>query len=101
ADVESVTTHVFHGGTILPYKEVKERIDEAALERLIALSGARLGERFGFVGEFSADIGVGSEQQLYIYEINAKPMVFDEPEIEARRLERLNQLFAELAHRTP
>ncbi|AGE21128.1 hypothetical protein GHH_c05870 [Geobacillus sp. GHH01] len=101
ADVESVTTHVFHGGTILPYKEVKERIDEAALERLIALSGARLGERFGFVGEFSADIGVGSERELYIYEINAKPMVFDEPEIEARRLERLNQLFAELAHRTP
>lgn len=96
-----MTTHVFHGGTVLPYTEVKERIDEQELEQLIALSGKRLSERFGFVGEFSADIGVSRERQLYIYEINAKPMVFDEPEIEMHRLRRLNQLFAELAHLAP
>ncbi|MEC5188836.1 hypothetical protein GGQ77_002606 [Geobacillus thermodenitrificans] len=101
ARTQSVTTHVFHGGTVLPYTEVKERIDEQELEQLIALSGKRLSERFGFVGEFSADIGVSRERQLYIYEINAKPMVFDEPEIEMHRLRRLNQLFAELAHLAP
>ncbi|AMX84475.1 hypothetical protein GS3922_12835 [Geobacillus subterraneus] len=101
AGTQSVTTHVFHGGTVLPYTEVKERIDEQALEQLIALSGARLSEQFGLVGEFSADIGVGRERQLYIYEINAKPMVFDESAIEAERLKRLHQLFAELAHLAP
>ncbi|MGP3560590.1 YheC/YheD family endospore coat-associated protein [Geobacillus sp. BK01] len=101
AGTQSLTTHTFHGGTVLPYTEVKERIDEQALGQLIALSGERLSERFGFVGEFSADIGVGRERQLYVYEMNAKPMVFDEPEIETQRLRRLNQLFAELAHLVP
>ena len=101
AGTQSVTTHIAYGGTVLPYTEIKERIDEQALEQLIALSGERLNERFGLVGEFSADIGVGRERQLYIYEINAKPMVFDESAIEAERLRRLNQLFAELAHLAP
>ncbi len=97
----ALTTHVFHGGTILPYAEVEKRIDEASLAQLIALSGERLSERFGFVGEFSADIGVGPNYELYVYEMNAKPMSFDEPDIEKRRLERLNELFASFAQLAP
>ena len=41
-------------------------------------------------------IGEDTSGALYIYEVNSKPMQFDEEEIEASRLLHLKNLFIEL-----
>jgi glutathione synthase/RimK-type ligase-like ATP-grasp enzyme len=101
AQTQQLTTHVFNGGTILPYSEVKQRVDEKALHSLLAACGKEISGRFGFVGEFSADIGVGKNGTLYVYELNAKPMIFDEPDIRQSGAKQLISLFAELAGFAP
>lgn len=53
-------------------------------------------EKIGFLGEFSIDIGEDESGSLFIYEVNSKPMQFDEVEIETNRLLHLKNLFIEL-----
>ncbi|MBR8645638.1 hypothetical protein KEH51_21385 [[Brevibacterium] frigoritolerans] len=43
-------------------------------------------KKIGFLGEFSIDIGEDESGSLFIYEVNSKPMQFDEEEIETNRL---------------
>ncbi|NUK28640.1 YheC/YheD family protein [Parageobacillus sp. VR-IP] len=101
AQTQQLTTHVLNGGTILPYSEVRERVDEKELHSLLDACGKEISGRFGFVGEFSADIGVGKDGTLYVYELNAKPMIFDEPDIQQNGAKQLISLFAELAGFAP
>jgi glutathione synthase/RimK-type ligase-like ATP-grasp enzyme len=96
AQAQQLTTHVPNGGTLLPYSEVKHRIDEDLLCDLIAECGKEMSKHFGFIGEFSADIGLSKDGQLYVYELNAKPMIFDEPDIQRHGAKQLISLFDEL-----
>ncbi|WP_077617119.1 YheC/YheD family protein [Bacillus sinesaloumensis] len=88
-----VTTHVPNGGTIIPYERVRPRFDEALLNRLVYIIGKELNKQIEeFVGEFSIDLGRSVDGGLFIYEINSKPMVFDETHIRKKGLENLTKL---------
>ncbi|MEH7222700.1 YheC/YheD family protein [Bacillus sp. JJ1566] len=88
-----VTTHVPNGGSIIPYNLVRPRFDEAILKKLVFEIGKTLmDETAHFIGEFSIDLGRSKEGKLFIYEINSKPMVFDEPHIREKGLENLTKL---------
>jgi hypothetical protein len=56
-------------------------------------AGKWLTDHWGFFGEFSIDAGVSSKGNYYLFEINSKPMSFDEQEIEKKRIKNLCRLF--------
>ena len=72
-----------------------ESLDEQLAE-IAHLCGIVLTKEWGFIGEFSIDLGESETGDLFIYEVNSKPMQFDEADIEANRLFQLKQLFIEL-----
>ncbi|MCC5399972.1 hypothetical protein LMQ13_13720, partial [Staphylococcus aureus] len=55
--------------------------------------GEVLTKKYGFIGEFSIDACVDKEGNYYLFEVNAKPMLFDEVEIEEKRCQQLVKLF--------
>lgn len=85
----AVTTHVPRGGMILPYNAFSDRETETVLSTIIEEIGWTLSKQFGDIGEFSVDIGRDENGKLWIFEVNAKPMVFDELEIEQARVKEL------------
>ncbi|WP_010283550.1 YheC/YheD family endospore coat-associated protein [Bacillus timonensis] len=88
-----VITHVPNGGTIIPYKSVRPRFNETILQQLVYEIGKELEEQTGeFIGEFSIDLGRSLDGAIFIYEINSKPMVFDEEDIQKKGLENLTKL---------
>ena len=96
AQIQEITTHVPRGGKIYPYHKVRtERIDQQLAE-IAQTCGTVLSKQWGFIGEFSIDLGESETGELYIYEVNSKPMQFDEVDIEANRLFQLKNLFIEL-----
>lgn len=96
AQAQQLTTHVLNGGKLLPYSKVESRIDERLLRDIMDECGKEISKHFGFIGEFSADIGRSKDGQLYLYELNAKPMIFDEPDIQRSGAKQLIALFEEL-----
>ena len=98
AESQQVTTHVPNGGIIGDYKHLPIKVDEDKLRRVIALVGAELAAFEGtFIGEFSADIGVKVDGSFSLFEINAKPMDFDEKHIKRAGTENLVNVFYENA----
>ncbi|MGP1910589.1 YheC/YheD family protein [Metabacillus sp. JX24] len=93
------TTHMKYGGTLLPFESVREKADLDHLQTILSTAGNELSRSFGLIGEFSADIGL-TEKGPVIYELNSKPMSFDEASIEKKRLSRLLSLFFELSKGT-
>ncbi|QPC45969.1 YheC/YheD family protein [Mangrovibacillus cuniculi] len=85
----AVTTHVPRGGMILPYNAFSDSETEKVLAMIVEEIGKTLSEKFGDIGEFSVDIGRDQNGKLWIFEVNAKPMVFDELEIEQARVKEL------------
>ncbi|MDX8363346.1 YheC/YheD family protein [Cytobacillus sp. IB215316] len=99
---QDVTTHVPNGGKLLPFETIQDRINKNELYTLVDECGQALNKKMGFIGEFSIDIGRSKEGLLYIYEINSKPMVFDEKAIQKNGINNLVQLFQEVtAFKTP
>ncbi|MBS2968208.1 YheC/YheD family protein [Metabacillus sp. KIGAM252] len=94
---QNLTTHVPAGGQMVPFRFVENRIDMEQLHFITENAGKALSDRYGLIGEFSIDAGVDQNGNLYIYEINSKPMKFDEPEIEEARISKLSRLFIQLA----
>jgi hypothetical protein len=94
---QQVTTHIPNGGRLISYEFVKEKIDEPLLQQIVAECGKTLSEHIGFVGEFSLDIGRTPDGHLYIYELNSKPMIFDEPHIEEKGTKNLIRVFHEVS----
>ncbi|WP_258110112.1 YheC/YheD family protein [Alicyclobacillus sp. SP_1] len=90
----TITTHVPNGGSIAQCHAVLERefaAQSLAVERAIhrvALAVARAidDSKGRAYGEMSMDIGVDERGRPWIFEANAKPMKFDEPEIRAKSL---------------
>ena len=64
--------------------------------------GEQLQTSFGMIGEFSVDLGINKKNgELVIFEINAKPMRFDEKDIEEKRLNSLADTFFHFSALTP
>jgi hypothetical protein len=88
-----ITTHLAYGGVILPYEEIQCSEHDHFISDLVKEIGSVLTKKLGFFGEFSIDAGVDSEGNYVLYEVNSKPMSFDEEEIEQTRISNLCDLF--------
>jgi hypothetical protein len=95
ANTQQVTTHVPAGGRIATLEELPIELDVPAVSSLINQCGKHLSTFYDNLSEFSADIGVTAEGKQYLYELNAKPMDFDEPAIKQSSTEKLTDLFIE------
>ncbi|CAH0246180.1 YheC/YheD family protein [Peribacillus sp. Bi134] len=96
SQTQEITTHTPQGGKIFPYQDLQSRSLNRKLAKIAQKSGEILSKKIGFLGEFSMDIGEDESGSLFIYEVNSKPMQFDEEEIETNRLLHLKNLFIEL-----
>ncbi|PLR78008.1 hypothetical protein CU633_07835 [Bacillus sp. V3-13] len=90
---QDLTTHLPNGGKLLPYSLVRRNEHDQFIEKIVRICGESLSSVLGFFGEFSIDAGITAAGDYVLYEINSKPMAFDEPEIEERRVEKLCNLF--------
>lgn len=90
---QSVTTHIPNGGRLLPQEEVLKEKDKLFIQEVVQRCGDILTKKIGFFGEFSIDAGLTENEDYVIYEINSKPMSFDEKDIEVARVRQLVQLF--------
>lgn len=97
AGEQSVTTHVPKGGKIVPFTDIQSRFDIRMLQRLCNEMGHTLTKQYGLIGEFSADLGRCENGHLYLFEVNAKPMKFDELAIAENGMNNLVTLFQQLA----
>ncbi|WP_270182414.1 YheC/YheD family endospore coat-associated protein [Alkalihalobacillus sp. CinArs1] len=87
-----LTTHVPRGGRILSFTKIAKPMDEEKINQL-AISTASLLKKEGFFAELSMDIGKDDNGQLWIFEVNAKPMRFDEPTIHRASMSSLISTF--------
>ena len=94
---QDITTHIPSGGRLVPYQLLQTASHDQFIQTIIPPIGKTLSERYGFFGEFSIDAAVSKTGQYYIYEVNSKPMSFDEPEIESAKIAQLCRLFCQLA----
>lgn len=90
---QSVTTHIPNGGILIPLEEVLKDKDKQFIQEVVQRCGDILTKEIGFFGEFSIDAGLTEKEDYVIYEINSKPMSFDEKEIEEARVRQLVDLF--------
>lgn len=93
SEKQSVTTHLPHGGKLIAFEEVYRKKDEKFIIEVVKHCGELLSKRLGFFGEFSIDAGITNEDDYVLYEVNSKPMSFDEEEIEKQRIGHLVHLF--------
>lgn len=89
ANTQQVTTHVPAGGFVASIDDLPHSIDLPKIEHLIKQCGKQLRSFYDEIGEFSADIGVTPDGHYYLFELNAKPMDFDEPLIKKAATDRL------------
>ncbi|WP_066068298.1 YheC/YheD family endospore coat-associated protein [Neobacillus soli] len=94
---QGITTHIPAGGRLLPYELLQSSAHDQFIQTVVPQIGKSLSKQFGYFGEFSIDAGVSKSGDYYIYEVNSKPMSFDEPGIEERKIEQLCRLFLKLA----
>jgi hypothetical protein len=92
AQTQNLTTHVPKGGIILPYEKVRTKEHDLFIKRLAREAGSLLSRHMGYFGEFSIDAGITESGNYVLYEVNSKPMAFDETEIENARIEKLLDL---------
>ena len=93
---QEITTHIPLGGKLLPYQVLQTDKHDQFIQTAVKHIGKALTEEFGFFGEFSIDAGISESGDYYLYEVNSKPMSFDEIEIEERKIEQLSRLFFQL-----
>ncbi|MFP7295691.1 YheC/YheD family protein [Neobacillus niacini] len=90
---QDITTHIPSGGNLLPYTLFQTKEQDLFIESIAKQIGFALSQNLGFFGEFSIDAGISESGHYYIYEVNSKPMSFDESDIEAKRIDHLCKLF--------
>jgi hypothetical protein len=93
-----ITTHVPNGGQILPFQLVESRIQHDQVDLICNEIGHTLTYHHGVIGEFSLDVAVSKNGKLYVFEVNSKPMKFDEKKIFQKGLSRLTNLFYQLGY---
>ncbi|MBP1083688.1 MULTISPECIES: YheC/YheD family protein [Bacillus] len=94
ANSGQIVTHVPNGGFVIPYDSISSDINNSELEAIVSHTGDLLSRTYGFIGEFSMDIGFRHSRPI-IFEANSKPMIFDENEIQLKRVEKLINLLDE------
>ncbi|RAK19459.1 YheC/D-like protein [Anoxybacillus vitaminiphilus] len=94
---QEITTHIPNGGRLIPYEFIKDKNDESLLRHIVVQCGKTLSAHLGLIGEFSLDLGRTPDGHYYIYELNSKPMIFDEPEIQQQGTKNLIRAFHELS----
>ncbi|MCL6572706.1 MAG: YheC/YheD family protein [Bacillus sp. (in: Bacteria)] len=82
SQVQEITTHIHSGGRLLPYELLQTNEHDHFIQTVVPHIGKALSEQFGFFGEFSIDAGISKSGHYYLYEVNSKPMSFNETEIE-------------------
>ncbi|HEX7065217.1 MAG TPA: YheC/YheD family protein [Bacillales bacterium] len=95
AGKDAITTHVPKGGELLSLEQIQPPVDLELLTTICKQAAQRLEEQFAPLDELSFDIGRDRNGNHWLFEANAKPMIFDEPEIEALRMKRLTDIFYE------
>ncbi|WP_064091748.1 YheC/YheD family protein [Rossellomorea aquimaris] len=95
---QEVTTHVPSGGKIISLKEVINPSTKKEISKIVKNCGKELAKSFGYVGEFSIDLAPREEGGFVLFEINSKPMIFDEIDIETKRRQQLVQTFFALSN---
>lgn len=90
---QNITTHIPTGGKLLDLTEVYRPEDDQFIQKVVKHCGEYLTDKLGFFGEFSIDAGITEDHDYVIYEINSKPMSFDEEDIENNRINQLVLLF--------
>ncbi len=93
SEKQDLTTHVPNGGVLLPYIKVRNPRHDAFFAWAVKEIGLLLTEELGYFGEFSLDAGLTEEGEYAIFEVNSKPMSFDESQIEEKRITALADLF--------
>ncbi|MFE8700199.1 YheC/YheD family protein [Cytobacillus sp. FJAT-54145] len=94
---QDVTTHIPRGGKVIPYEELRNQQHDLFIKKIVEECGDYLTKELGFFGEFSIDAGISENGNYVIYEINSKPMSFDEEDIEELRVKKLCELFFHLS----
>lgn len=94
---QDITTHIPNGGVMIPYESVRTKEHDAFIHTAASEAGKLLEKTKGFHGEYSIDAGLTDQGTYVIYEINSKPMSFDETWIEEKRIEELTRLFLSLS----
>ncbi|MEX3714867.1 YheC/YheD family protein [Cytobacillus horneckiae] len=92
SQTQQITTHIPHGGKLIPYEKFQTDYLDQFFKEIVSEIGNVLSKHLGVFGEFSIDTGLSKDGCYYIYEVNSKPMIFDENEIEIKRIQRLTQL---------
>lgn len=90
---QELTTHLHNGGILMPYKNYQSDKHDQFFAEMVPHIGSVLTEHLGYFGEFSIDAGIREDGMYVIYEVNSKPMSFDEPIIEKKRISALTELF--------
>lgn len=90
---QDLTTHLHNGGKLMPYEKYQNDKHDQFFAEIVPYIGNVLTEHLGYFGEFSIDAGIGVDGRYVIYEVNSKPMSFNEPLIEKKRISALTDLF--------
>lgn len=93
AQKQDLTTHLPNGGMLLPYDHFRSVRHDRFFAQIVPRIGKVLSSHLGYFGEFSLDAGVTEDGSYVIYEVNSKPMVFDEVHIEKKRVSAIADLF--------
>ncbi len=95
AGKDSITTHVPQGGQILSFDMISNDLNLKEIKFLTTQIALRLELAYGYLCEFSVDLGVDEANNFWILEVNSKPMKFDEAHIQANALHSLIECFYE------
>ncbi|WP_121609700.1 YheC/YheD family endospore coat-associated protein [Mesobacillus foraminis] len=89
---QSLTTHVPNGGIVIPYERVRTKEHDKFFAWLVKEVGFLISRELGYFGEFSIDAGITERGNYVLYEVNSKPMSFDEEDIEQRKTSKIMEL---------
>jgi glutathione synthase/RimK-type ligase-like ATP-grasp enzyme len=95
---QEITTHIPSGGRFLPYQLLQSDEHDQFIQTTVDHIGRVLTDEFGYFGEFSIDAAINDSRHYYLFEVNSKPMSFDETEIEERKIAQLCRLFLQLTN---
>lgn len=95
--LNGITTHVLKGGNLMIADEIVSQKDIEKIHNVTVLCGQTLEKAFGTgcIKEFSMDVGKTIDGQFYLFDVNSKPMKFDEPDIYENGLNNLTDIFCE------